>query len=131
MIEETGWLIELSQRAANVPTWWGRIDDETVCGWTTDHAKAIRFARAVDAQAVIDDYGWTEARPVDHMWCDYSHRWEKRPELKWETCAECMMVRRADDKNGPCKGPSKLRPMERFNDDPNSELGAVGIGKVG
>ena len=128
MIEETGWLIELTQHAASAPTWWGRVDDEFVCGWTTDHAKAIRFARAIDAQAVIDEYGWTEARPVDHMWCDYSHKWEWFPNIKYEACAECGIIKRADGKNGPCKGRVKVQLR---NDDPNSELGATAVGKVG
>ena len=112
MIEETGWLIEL--KSEPTPTWWGRVDDESVCGWTTDHAKAIRFCRAIDAQAIIDEIGWTDAVPTDHMWCDYSHKWgfylQRHEEL--ETCGECGVVRRADDKNGPCNGPMKLRPME-------------------
>lgn len=113
MIEETGWLIEL--KSERTPTWWGRIDDESVCDWTTDHAKAIRFCRAMDAQAIIDDSEWTEtAVPTDHMWCDYSHKWghflPEHPE--WECCWECGVIRRADDKNGPCKGQMRLRPME-------------------
>lgn len=114
MIEETGWLIEL--QGEPTPTWWGRIDDDSVCGWTNDHAKAIRFCRSQDAQAIIDEYGWNRAIPTDHMWCDYSHKWTPlkigaRKDL--ESCTECGVVRRADDKNGPCHGPMKLRPMEQ------------------
>jgi hypothetical protein len=116
MIEETGWLIEL--KGTQSPMWWGRVDNDEdgVCGWTSDPAKAIRFCRAVDALAIIDENGWTEAIPTDHMWCDYSHKWVplkigSRQDL--ESCSECGVVRRADDKNGPCKGPMKLRPMEK------------------
>ena len=118
MIEEVGWLIEL--KSVQVPTWWGRVDDgDAILGWTTDHAKAIRFSRSVDAQAIIDDIGWTDAVPTDHMWCDYSHKWAPlkigaRQDL--EACSECGVVRRADDKNGPCRGPMKLRPMEGSTD---------------
>lgn len=109
MIEETGWLIELQGEPS--PTWWGRVDNEDgVNGWTTDHAKAIRFARAQDAQAIIDEVGWTRAIPTDHMWCDYSHKWIDR--MGMTMCSECLVVKRADDKNGPCHGPGKLRPME-------------------
>ena len=121
MIEETAWLIEL--QGESLPTWWGRVDSEDgVCGWTTDHAKAIRFARSQDAKAIIDDIGWTRAIPTDHMWCDYSHKWGPlkigaRSDL--EACSDCGIVRRADDKNAPCKGPVKLRPMEGPIGSPN------------
>ncbi len=69
---ETGWLIE----ACNVLTgaflakWWS-LDlpgHEDGHGWTKDSARALRFARESDAQAYIDDIGWTEAKPTEHAW---------------------------------------------------------------
>jgi hypothetical protein len=61
------WLIEMDD--AGRPTYWSRVDNpDGVCGWSKDHDKAIRFCRREDAQAVIDDMGWTEPRPVEHAW---------------------------------------------------------------
>lgn len=61
------WLIEMSDGGR--PTYWCRVDDEDgVCGWNNDHDKAIRFCRREDAQAIIDENGWTEPRPVEHAW---------------------------------------------------------------
>lgn len=69
MNEEIAWLIELT--GDNTPTWWSRIDGEDgVCGWSSDSLKAIRFSRAEDAQAIIDDIGWTRAIPTEHAWCN-------------------------------------------------------------
>ena len=36
------------------------------------------------------------------------HRWGHYKDWKLETCRYCGMVRRADDKNSPCKGKVKL-----------------------
>lgn len=30
----------------------------------------------------------------------------------WDFCKVCGIIKRADGKNNPCKGPTKLRPME-------------------
>ena len=78
--QESAWLIEMSDGGS--PTYWCRLDDEdSVCGWSKDHSKAIRFCRAQDAQAIIDDFGWTEPRPVEHMWPDMPRRNFSRPKL--------------------------------------------------
>lgn len=42
------------------------------------------------------------------------HIWGRYKQDKYETCLHCMMIRRADRKNSPCKGKVKLRPMEKF-----------------
>jgi hypothetical protein len=63
--DETAWLIEMTVNG--VPNCWGPIDG--TLDFTPDHNTAIRFSRKQDAQAVIDDYGWTEVRAVEHMWC--------------------------------------------------------------
>lgn len=106
--EETGWLIEFSRRVSAQPTWYGQTEEGL--GQTTDAGKALRFARKEDAEMVIADFGWTEASAADHMWCDYSHVWHTRFGL--ECCRDCGIVKRADDMNGPCRGPAKLRPLE-------------------
>ena len=68
MADEIGWLIEFSQSVSPQPTWYGKTEEGL--GQTTDPLAALRFARAEDAQAVIDDIGWTEAKPSEHMWCE-------------------------------------------------------------
>jgi hypothetical protein len=37
------------------------------------------------------------------------HNWVNRPPVAWEFCLTCGIVKRADGKNRPCKGPTKLR----------------------
>lgn len=104
MTEESAWLIETKHLGA--PAWWSRVDneDDGVCGWSHDSLKAIRFARAQDAQAIIDFYGWTEVVPTDHLWLDDAHKWEWFEKFKFTACKDCGIVQRADKKNGPCKG---------------------------
>lgn len=36
------------------------------------------------------------------------HRWGFYRDMKWESCRVCGWIRRADDKNTPCKGPVKV-----------------------
>lgn len=62
--DEIGWLIELK---AQRPTWWCLGWDEEP-GWSTDASKALRFARRVDAEAYIEDIGWTDAFASEHIW---------------------------------------------------------------
>lgn len=66
MTEQTAWLIELT--GERTPEWWARVDEDSVLGWSSDHTKAIRFCRAQDAQAYIDEIGWTRAVPTEHSW---------------------------------------------------------------
>ena len=62
--DEVGWLIELADKQG-VPSYHQlEYDDD----WTSDANKALRFARREDAQAYIDHIGWTEPKPVEHMW---------------------------------------------------------------
>lgn len=65
---ETGWLIE--ERASKTgefkARWFSIRDGESE--WTADSVAALRFGRACDAQAYIDDVGWTEAAPTEHVW---------------------------------------------------------------
>jgi hypothetical protein len=63
--DETAWLIELAGNHG-VPNYHQlKYDDD----WTPDANKALRFARREDAQAYIEHIGWTEPKPVEHMWC--------------------------------------------------------------
>lgn len=64
---ETGWLIELR---GNVPSWWMLTNDDFVGIWTTDSIAALRFARKQDADAYIEETGWTEAFATEHEWLD-------------------------------------------------------------
>lgn len=42
-----------------------------------------------------------------------AHEWHEPTDvIKYPFCSKCLTIRRADDMNGPCKGPAKLRPME-------------------
>lgn len=49
LASEVGWLIEWPPTPGFQPRWW-----HPVTGWTTDAARAIRYARAVDAEAAIE-----------------------------------------------------------------------------
>jgi len=40
------------------------------------------------------------------------HIWGRRANWKWVTCLRCMLIRRADKQNGPCRGESQLRQPE-------------------
>lgn len=51
------------------PMWWSLTDADGENGhWTKDSVKALRFARKEDAQAYIDEAGWTEPVPTEHQW---------------------------------------------------------------
>lgn len=68
---EGGWLIEEwdSKRDQLKATWWALGDFPESSGvWTKDSTIALRFARQHDAQAYIEDLGWTEAKPTEHSW---------------------------------------------------------------
>lgn len=49
------------------------------------------------------------AKPKPHEWALF---------IGWGGmyCKVCGIVRRRDDKNKPCKGPTKLRPLERVEE---------------
>jgi len=59
----SAWLIEIAE--IDGPTYFQfKLDDD----WTKDHNKALHFSRKEDAESVIDFYGWTRAKAVDHLW---------------------------------------------------------------
>lgn len=46
---------------------------------------------------------------IDAALAAKTHLWGKwLPSQEWESCYICNIVRRADDKNKPCKGPVRL-----------------------
>ena len=65
---ETGWLIEFFGWGA--PTYYGKIHEGL--GMTRDHTVAVRYARKIDADMVIDDVGWTRpnVQAIEHTWRD-------------------------------------------------------------
>lgn len=63
MPDETAWLVEINK--GGLPIYFQLKDDDD---WTPDHNAALRLARREDAQQVIDYYGWTSAKPIEHMW---------------------------------------------------------------
>lgn len=50
-----------------------------------------------------------------------SHQWFWPKGIRWECCKVCGIVRRADDKNGPCKGPVKIGPRAPSTPDTGRE----------
>ena len=66
LTRETGWLVELR---GNFPQWWYLGEDgEDGQGWTRDSLKALRFSSKQDAEAYIENIGWTEAFASEHEW---------------------------------------------------------------
>lgn len=61
---EVAWLIELAGNHG-APNYFQLEHDND---WTSDANRALRFARRQDAQAYIYHIGWTEPKPVEHMW---------------------------------------------------------------
>lgn len=63
MTDYTAWLVEMMWGSDPVYFQLAYDDD-----WTKDHDKALHFCRKVDAERCIEHYGWTMAKPVEHMW---------------------------------------------------------------
>lgn len=63
---ETAWLVEFASSVSRRTTYWGKTPDGL--GMTEENLDALRFARKQDAEAFIDDNGWTECKAVEHMW---------------------------------------------------------------
>lgn len=65
-MDESAWLVE--KKGPIGPLYWC-VDETGVFDWTSDHLKALRFSRRVDADAVaggmLDD-----ARAVEHGWSE-------------------------------------------------------------
>lgn len=56
------------KRSVGGPSYYGRTIEGL--GMTSEHLDAIRFCRKQDAEAVIEDNGWTEVSAVEHQWDD-------------------------------------------------------------
>lgn len=119
MIEEVGWVIERAETKPEIMMYFGFhidvIQGVEIKGWSwyTDNLKATRFSRRIDAELAwqcVTQSGLEHVDISEHMWSDYSHRWHAR--LGLECCSECGIVRRADDKNGPCRGPIRVTLRE-------------------
>lgn len=67
MSDYTAWLVEI--KWGNDPIYFQLAYDDD---WTKDHDKALHFCRRVDAERCIEHYGWTMAKPVEHMWPETS-----------------------------------------------------------
>ncbi len=48
------------------------------------------------------------------------HKWTRMAGFEHEFCKVCTMVRRADDRNKPCRGPARLslRSEQHIGTDP-------------
>lgn len=75
MKSEHVWLVEL---LGDTPSYWGgeeEIDED----WIEDPYKAKRFKNKEEAERMIEEMGWTEARAVEHAF-DSKDVPEKREE---------------------------------------------------
>jgi hypothetical protein len=48
---------------------------------------------------------------------EMEHKWFKPDFMQYEACATCGIVRYADDKNKPCKGPTSLHTLSVPDDE--------------
>ncbi len=84
----------------------------TVLADDADRDLLSGFTRKQDAESVIEYYGWTRAKAIEHCWPEpvereviaesNGHHWIRAFNLV--CCRDCGIVRRADDQNKPCKG---------------------------
>lgn len=101
--DETAWLIELR---GSRPTWWS-LHPEEEPGWVPDANKALRFSRKEDAEAYINDTGWTDAFATEHMWPAHRpHDWFEFKGMK--CCRSCGNVWNATSDTRSCKGQVKV-----------------------
>lgn len=77
MPSESGWLIELKGTGGdewlrNPLTYFAGLsyaDGIITALWTTDHLRAVRFARKLDAEHAAEGLG-VETTVADHIWDD-------------------------------------------------------------
>lgn len=70
MADYTAWLIEINEPVSGPLYFQFQHDND----WTLDHDQACHFSRKLDAQNVIDHFGWTCANAVEHMWTQLTAR---------------------------------------------------------
>lgn len=64
MTDETGWIIEGGWSSVSHPDYWGGSSV-----WSSDHMKALRFARRQDAQQAADlMLSGINVRICEHAW---------------------------------------------------------------
>lgn len=67
VMDYAAWLIEINDAGMAAPVYHQfKMDDD----WTKDHDAACHFARKEDAESVIEYYGWTRAKAVEHCWSE-------------------------------------------------------------
>lgn len=59
-----------------------------------------RMEDALRAGGCASQTEWVELHPHVHCWFVF----DTSPERNYESCTVCVVVRRADDNNKPCKG---------------------------
>lgn len=97
---ERAWLIELK---GTTPSWAIVNPNDYDEHWTTDSARALRFARKVDAEAYIAHIGWTEAFASEHVWDDGRRSSAPAPET-WRGLDDARLKRAIDAFYEPCEG---------------------------
>lgn len=63
MTDYSAWLIEMQDGGR--PVYFHICDGDD---WTDDHNAALHLARKDDAEKIIAYYGWTRAKPSEHLW---------------------------------------------------------------
>lgn len=63
-----------------------------------------RMSNALAAGECTTQREWVKKYPGAHCWFTFDLTRE------WESCANCGVVRRLDDKNKPCKGVVGIKP---------------------
>lgn len=62
------WLIEINDETGGPKYFSFADDDEEGPDWLRDHNAALHFCRKADAEQLIEYFGWTRAKAVEHMW---------------------------------------------------------------
>lgn len=76
----------------------------------TDRQNAALWSYCWHFRKQIKDHAVNSEAAKRHM---TGHNWGPSDGLiKYPFCRNCLVIRRRDDMNGPCKGQAKLRPME-------------------
>lgn len=105
---------------ANIPVWvfrrWHKIGSElrldTTSGLSAYTGDTIREIAGVPAlQPKLPKDFWFSELDGGHVWGHFKQD-------KFQTCARCMLIRRADKKNRPCQGKVKLRSMDMSTGQP-------------
>lgn len=86
------------------------MSEQTCCGASKDFSGVTHLCtkrRGHDGAHTSGSASWGA-----HDWTRDDPRWPSLSGLTF--CAVCGVVQRGDGRNGPCKGPTKMRPLEQF-----------------